>query len=100
MLPRIVQQMIIMPPRLHLFTSRFAALWAKPRIAQCPVAPIQRRSASDSSKDFPVAETPKGPNQEQLPHVSEEAAALGQVTGETAPDIEEHGTPIQEVRIK
>jgi small subunit ribosomal protein S7 len=51
-------------------------------------------------KDHPVSEIPKGPNQEQLPHVSEEAAAMGEVTGEAPPDIEEHGTPVQEVRGK
>lgn len=51
-------------------------------------------------KDLPVSEIPKGPNQEQLPHVSEEAAAMGEVTGETSPDIEEYGTPVQEVRGK
>jgi small subunit ribosomal protein S7 len=89
-----------MPPRLRLFTSHSIALRTKPRAALCRVAPLQRRAASNSAKDLPVAELPKGPNQEQLPHVSEEAAAIGEVTGETAPDIEEHGTPVQEVRIK
>ena len=38
-----------------------------------------------------------GPNQSQLPHVSEEAAAIGKVTGEGGPEIEEQGTPVQEV---
>ena len=62
--------------------------------------PLQRRFASDKAKEISVKETPKGPNQEPLPHVSEEAAAMGEVMGETAPGIEEHGTPVQEVRLK
>jgi small subunit ribosomal protein S7 len=88
-----------MPPRLRLFTSRSLALRPKPRVAKCTIAPLQRRYASDNA-NLPVAENRKGPNQEQLPHVSEEAAAMGEVMGETSPDIEEHGTPVQEVRVK
>ena len=87
-----------MPPRLPLFTSSSVAL----RTTPCPSARFlalpQRRWASDRSKDLPVAETPKGPNQDQLPHVSEEAAQTGETMGETTPDIEEHGTPVKEVR--
>jgi small subunit ribosomal protein S7 len=89
-----------MPPRLSILTSHSLALRTKPRIAQGPIAPLQRRPASDSAKDLPVAEKPTGSNQEQLPHVSEEAAAMGEVTGEKSPDIEAHGTPVQEVRKK
>ena len=88
-----------MPPRLKLLTGRSLTLRTKP-LAQSFIAPLQRRYASDIAKDLPAAEPPKGPNQEQLPHVSEEAAAMRKVTGETWPDIEEHGTPVQEVRIK
>jgi small subunit ribosomal protein S7 len=68
-------------------------------VAKCTTAPLQRQYASDSA-NLPVAENREGPNQEQLPHVSEEAAAMGEVMGETSPDIEEHGTPVQEVRIQ
>ena len=32
----------------------------------------------------------------QLPHVSEEAAAMDKITGDTPPDIDQ-GTPVQEV---
>ena len=40
----------------------------------------------------------KGPNQEQLPHVSEEAGATSEIMGEeTKPEAEEQGTPVQEV---
>ena len=47
---------------------------------------------------MPESEQPKGPNQEQLPHVSEEAAATGDITGEGGPDVEQ-STPVQEVRV-
>ena len=40
----------------------------------------------------------RGPNQSQLPHVSEEAAATAEVTGGTAPEIQEQSAPVQEVR--
>jgi len=88
-----------MPPRLKLLTGRSLTLRTRPRAAQSFIVPLQRRCASDIAKDL-AAETPKGPNQEQLPHVSEEAAAMRKVTGEAWLDIEEHGTPVQEVRIK
>lgn len=63
--------------------------------------PIQRltsiRSITDGEKRVPIAEEDiKGPNQDQLPHVSEEAAATGEITGEGGPDIGQ-GTPIHEV---
>ena len=32
-----------------------------------------------------------------LPHISEEAAAVGKAKGEGGPEIEEQGTPVQEV---
>ena len=38
-----------------------------------------------------------GPNQAQLPHVSEEAAATSKIQGEKGPDLEQ-GTPVQEVK--
>ncbi len=57
------------------------------------------RSITADEKPLPVAEDQgKGPNQEQLPHVSEEAAATGKITGEGGPDLEQ-GTPVQEVSI-
>lgn len=59
---------------------------------------LQRRSITADEKPLPEKGTPEaGPNQEQLPHVSEEAAATGRITGEGGPDIEQ-GTPVQEVR--
>ena len=38
-----------------------------------------------------------GPNMDNLPHVSEEAAAMSKAMGEKGPDIEGQGTPVQEV---
>lgn len=41
---------------------------------------------------------PKGPNMEQAPHVSEEAAAMSKATGNEGPDLEQ-GTPVAEVSL-
>jgi len=57
----------------------------------------QRRSITADEKPLPEAEQPKGPNQQQLPHVSEEAADLGEITGEGGPDLDQ-STPVSEVR--
>lgn len=38
----------------------------------------------------------KGPGMDQLPHVSEEAAAMGEILGGGQPDLEQ-GTPVSEV---
>jgi small subunit ribosomal protein S7 len=83
-----------MPPRLYLFSARSAAFRTKPVVPQKRFAtpsPQQRFVSDDVSKQ------PKGPNQEQALHVSEEQAALDKTMGKTPPDIEQ-GTPIQEVR--
>lgn len=59
--------------------------------------PAQLRSITADEKPLPKADNPgPGPNQEQLPHVSEEAAAMGKITGEGGPDIGQ-GTPVEEV---
>ncbi|KAG8531082.1 uncharacterized protein KY384_004439 [Bacidia gigantensis] len=61
------------------------------------IRPHTRRGITSDDKPLPEAEKgSKGPNQEQLPHVSEEAAATSKVTGEEGPDLEQ-GTPVQEV---
>lgn len=56
----------------------------------------QRRNITSDEKPLPESEQPKGPNQDQLPHVSEEAAATGDITGEGGPDVEQ-GSPVQEI---
>jgi small subunit ribosomal protein S7 len=86
-----------MPPRITL-------LPAIKTIPYRPKAPItQWRSTQlftarlySSSKTLPVSNSKKGPNTEQLPHVSEEAAAVSKIKGETGPDLNQ-GTPVQEV---
>lgn len=58
---------------------------------------LQKRSITADEKPLPKADKPgPGPNQDQLPHVSEEAAATGKITGDGGPEIEQ-GTPVQEV---
>lgn len=93
-----------MPPRLQLFRSGQACicrpLLPKSTRHQVPLCLrlAQQRSITADEKPLPKAEQQgPGPNQEQLPHVSEEAATMGKITGEGGPDIEEHGTPVQEV---
>ena len=91
-----------MRPHLQLkrtgrsITSRLKAL-------NSPICPLplcirlqQRRSITADEKPLPQAEDPPGTNQEQLPHVSEEAATTGKIKGEGGPEIEQ-GTPVQEV---
>lgn len=92
-----------MPPRLNLFTARSVAFRTRPSIPHKPFASslLQQRAASDNASSKQPATTPvdsdfKGPNMDQLPHVSEEQAALDKSMGNTPPDIDQ-GTPVQEV---
>ena len=96
--------MFIMPPRLHLFSTRSARLRTQPschtpQSASCKAfrKVSQQRWITADEKPLPTTDEPKGPNQEQLPHVSEEAAAVDKTMGEVAPDIGQ-GTPVQDVR--
>lgn len=86
-----------MPPRLNIFgASRSLALRSRPSIASRQPRIFQaasRRGFADEKDPKPAA----GPNQDVLPHVSEEAADIGRITGETEPDLGQ-GTPVQEVR--
>ncbi|KAL8899630.1 MAG: hypothetical protein Q9207_006098 [Kuettlingeria erythrocarpa] len=90
-----------MPPRLPMFRSgRSVAVVS--RASQQIQQPLclrlaPRRNITADEKPLPTAEnTESGPNESQLPHVSEEAAALGKITGEGGPEIEQ-GTPVQEI---
>ncbi|KAL8803157.1 MAG: hypothetical protein Q9182_003329 [Xanthomendoza sp. 2 TL-2023] len=90
-----------MPPRFSLLRSgRSATLLS--RTSQKSQTPIclryaPHRTITADEKPLPKAdEATPGPNQEQLPHVSEEAATMGKITGEGGPEIEQ-GTPVQEV---
>lgn len=90
-----------MPPRLQLFRSGRPATII-PRTSQQAQLPLclrisPRRCISADEKPLPKAEPGgSGPNQEQLPHISEEAAAMGKITGGGGPTIDQ-GTPVQEV---
>lgn len=64
-----------------------------------PQSSVGGTQARHVSNDPTVAEVPpeaNGPNQSQLPHVTEERAEMDKVMGETPPDIGQ-GTPVQEV---
>ena len=59
--------------------------------------PQTRRHITADEKPLPETDHKvPGPNQEQLPHVSEEAAAIGKITGQGGPEVEQ-GTPVEEV---
>ena len=90
-----------MRSRIQLFHSgRSIALRPKPFDCFTPRVPLclrlQQRNITADEKPVPESEEPKGPNQDQLPHVSEEAAATGKITGEGGPELEQ-STPVQEV---
>ena len=85
-----------MPPRLNIFgASRSLALRSRPSIAyyQPRILPVVSRRGFAEEKD---SNPPKGPNEDVLGHVSEEAADMGRITGETQPDLGQ-GTPVQDV---
>ena len=90
--------------RPHLQLKRTGrSITSRPKALNSPICPLplcirlqQRRSITADEKPLPQAEDPPGTNQEQLPHVSEEAATTGKITGEGGPEIEQ-GTPVQEV---
>lgn len=60
------------------------------------ITTTQSRFASNDQKVSQVPAGSKGPNEDQLPHVSEEQAAMDKSMGNTPPDISQ-GTPVQEV---
>ena len=86
-----------MPPRLNIFgagrslaiRSRSSIASRQPRVFQV----VSRRGFADDKDPKPAS----GPNQDVLPHVSEEAADIDRITGGTGPDLEQ-ATPVQDVR--
>ncbi|PQE29536.1 hypothetical protein CJF32_00003276 [Rutstroemia sp. NJR-2017a WRK4] len=84
-----------MPPRVNFYAaSRSLTVRTRPIVAPRNPAFVKiapRRYYADEKQ--PPA---KGPNQDVLGHVSEEAADMGEVTGETKPDLNQ-GTPVQEI---
>lgn len=91
-----------MRPKIQLFrSSRLIASRAPVSSSLFQQVPLcvrlqQRRSITADEKPLPEAEQPKGPNQDTLPHVSEEAADQGKITGEGGPDLDQ-STPVSEV---
>jgi small subunit ribosomal protein S7 len=85
-----------MPPRLNLravsrslvILSRTSTASSQPRIARV----VARRTFTEEKGQQPAL----GPNQDVLPHVSEEAADIADITGGTKPDTSQ-GTPVQDV---
>ena len=80
--------------RSPAFRPRVSASASHPR-PQYPCL-LQIRNISADEKPLPEAEGTQGPNQDQLPHVSEEAAMEGKITGEGGPDLDQ-STPVEEV---
>ncbi|RDW94412.1 ribosomal protein S7 [Coleophoma crateriformis] len=81
-----------MSPRLNLFrASRSLAIRSK-----SSVSPYQPRIFQTTARRGFADEKATGPNQDVLGHVSEEAADMGDITGETKPDLGQ-GTPVQEI---
>ncbi|KAJ4295163.1 hypothetical protein N0V90_007173 [Kalmusia sp. IMI 367209] len=62
------------------------------------MAPLQARTYSDAkdSKDAPAADRSSRIDAQPLPHVSEEAAQMSEITGSEGPDLSQ-GTPVEEV---
>ncbi|KAL9129834.1 MAG: hypothetical protein Q9217_001832 [Psora testacea] len=97
-----------MPPRIAIhqyfhysrpITAQLGAVKTTAKQIPLCLRPVPRRSITSDEKPLPEAQKgTAGPNQEQLPHVSEEAAATAQVTGEGGPELEQ-GTPVEEVNI-
>lgn len=99
-----------MSPRLNLFTARKAIpIFRQPSVHNASLnvtarlGGLNRRYNSDDAK-HPKTATRMGPTEDQLPHVSEEAAAMEKIMGDkkcdgtpASPELEQ-GTPISEVR--
>lgn len=94
-----------MPPRLNVLSfARPSPYRSKPQPQWLSrpatrLAPPQARSYSDSKEPPapPAADRSKREDAQPLPHVSEEAAKVAEITGSEGPDINQ-GTPVEEVR--
>lgn len=94
--------------RVYSMRARLQCFWPRQSIAlrpqpsACPSqTPLclrltQKRNISADKEPPPETQKPKGPNQDALPHVSEEAAIEGKITGDGGPDLEQ-STPVEEV---
>lgn len=91
-----------MRSRIQLLQSG-RSICVRPKVAEFSAHRIpiclrlqQRRNITADEKPLPESEQPKGPNQDVLPHISEEAAVTSKITGESGPDMEQ-STPVEEV---
>ncbi|KAI9761761.1 MAG: hypothetical protein M4579_000855 [Chaenotheca gracillima] len=87
---------LLLRPALRALPLRGSTQHINGRI---PFRPLPRRpyaTDSDKAPPPPPGTQKTGPNQDVLPHVSEEAAMTGKITGEGGPEVEQ-GTPIHEV---
>ncbi|KAF2841801.1 ribosomal protein S7 [Patellaria atrata CBS 101060] len=88
-----------MPPRLNLFAAP-KLLAYRPRsgfqlrVVQQTQQSIRRGFADSKSPSKP--EDKNAENAESLPHVSEEAAKMSEITGKVGPDLKQ-GSPVEEI---
>ena len=87
-----------MSPRLSLWSaSRSLAFRVASRPSVVQRTPISARAFPVCSySDNASKPNPNPSNPDMIPQVSEEAAQVAEITGETKPDLSE-GTPVQEV---
>ena len=90
-----------MPPRISLLAPRRIAFRTKCIPSSKRFSRPQPRFASNDASGPPIQENPgeppSGANESQLPHVSEEQAAMDKITGEEPVEVDQHGTPVQEI---
>lgn len=87
-------------PGYMLRPAREVTFRIRPQVSKRKLLPLVRtRLASNDSKPAAVPPSTKGPDEDQLPHVSQEQAELDKSMGKTPPDLEQ-GTPIQDVYFK
>lgn len=86
-------------PRCLIRPARELSIRTRPQVLKRKLLPLaQNRYASDQPRVSQVPEGTKGPNEDQLPHVSEEQAAMDKIMGDTPPDITQ-GTPVKDVSV-
>ena len=92
-----------MRPRIQLLSStRSISIRSKVTEISASRVPLcyrlqQRRNITADEKPLPESDQVKGPNEDQLPHISQEEAAIGEITGEGGPDVGQ-SSPVEEVR--
>lgn len=86
------------PPRVQLLHATRSLILRPNKASPRCLCLVPRRTITADEKPLPKADNPQPKsNQEQLPHVSEEASAMGKISGEGGPETEEQSSPIQEV---